>query len=286
MSPETLALLLGLGSAITLAFANAFVKAGGDILMSRAATSLSGAVMMIPAAIIFPLPTAETWTMLALSVPSHMLYQTFLIRALHRGDLSLVFPVMRGSAPMLTALGAWLVLSESLPPMAIAGLVLASLATIIFALPERHLGGDSRTRNIALMWALATGAGVALYNIVDARGVRSAPEAMTFIAWMFILDSPGVNIAAIWSRKGQYLPLLRSKMRYGVTAGALSVLSFSMALYGFRIAPVSFISALRETAVVFAAILGVVILKEGFGARRILAAAALATGLILFRMAS
>lgn len=285
MDVGLLALFLGLGSAVTLASANAFVKASGDILMSRAVLSLSGAVMIAPAAFFVPLPTPETWALLALSVPAHMAYQTALIRALHRGDLSLVFPVMRGSAPLLTAIAAFAFLGESLSWLAVAGLVVASLATMVFAIPE-NAGAetDPKRRRAALGWALLTGAGIALYNVVDARGVRAAPSPFTFIVWMFILDSAGVNLVAIWTRRSRYLDGLRTKWRYGSAAAAFSIVSYSMALYGFSVAPVAYISALRETSVVFAAILGLWMLKEGFGARRVAAASVLAGGLIMIQL--
>ncbi len=275
--------MLGLGPAVTLAAANAFVKASGDILISRATLSLSGAIIVAPAAFFVPLPTPETWAILAISVPAHWLYQFALVRAMHRGDLSLVFPVMRGSAPLLTALAAFAFLDESLEAPALIGLIIASLATMIFALPEGKNLGDASMRRTALLWALATGAGVAFYNIVDARGVRIAPTQFTFIVWLFMIDFIGINSVAIWARRGAYFSGLRARMRYGVMAGALSVASFGMALYGFSVAPVAYISAMRETAVVFGALMGWLFLKEGFGARRTIAAIILAAGLSLLQ---
>ena len=285
MDPAGLALLLGLGSAITLAAANAFVKASGDILMTRATLSLSGAAIVAPAAFFVPLPTTQTWTIFALSLPAHWFYQFALIRAMHRGDLSLVFPVMRGSAPLLTAIAALVILGEELKPLAIAGLLVASMATIVFALPEAERIGDKSIKRAALFWAVITGIGVAMYNIIDAQGVRTAPSQFTFIVWLFLLDFIGLNTFAIFNRRGAYLSGLAARWRYGVSAGALSVLSFGMALYGFSVAPVAYISALRETAVVFGALMGWFFLKEGFGPRRTMAAFALAGGLVLLQIA-
>ena len=282
MSPALIALFLGLGSALTLAAANAFVKAGKDILLSRAALSLSAAIMVLPLAFIVPLPNRETWLILAISIPSHWIYQFALIRAMHRGDLSLVFPIMRGSAPLVTALFAAFALGEALPPLAIAGLVIASVATAVFALPEG--ANAAGIRKAALFWSLATGLSVALYNVVDAFGVRAAPTAYTFIVWLFLLDWIGVNAAALYVRSGEYLSGLRQRLRYGAMAGALSVGSFGMALYGFTIAPVAYISALRETAVVFGALLGWKYLKEGLGLRRTLSALVLAGGLMMLQL--
>lgn len=286
MDPTLLAFALGLGSAVTLAGANTFVKAAKDILGGRAVMAITSAILVLPMAFFVPLPNQQTWMILALSLPAHWLYQTTLVRALSRGDLSLVFPVMRGSAPLLTAVAASLLLGEHLSPPAIAGLVIASLATVVFALPEKNFGGSRRVRNSALLWALATGAGVALYNVIDAQGVRAAPTQLTFIVWLFLLDWIGINVIA-WVTRGRrlFVASARAALWPGIGAGVCTLVSFSMALYGFSIAPVAYISAMRETAVVFAAIMGWWFLKEGFGARRTIAAVVLASGLGLLQFA-
>lgn len=272
-----------MGSAVTLAGANTFVKATNDILAGRSVMALSSAAIMAPFAFVVPLPNAATWEILALSIPAHWIYQTALVGALSRGDLSLVFPVMRGSAPLLTALVAALVLHEHLSTLALAGLVIASLSTVVFALPERAFDGSRAVRRSALLWALATGVTVAAYNVIDARGTRVSPNPFSFTVWLFLLDWIGVNTVTFLTRRKGYVAMLRSAARYGVGAGALSVLSFSAALYGFSIAPVAYISAMRETAVIFAALLGWFLLKEGFGARRTAAALVLAGGLGLLQ---
>lgn len=284
MDPTLFAFALGIGSAVTLAGANTFVKAAKDILGARAVMAFSSAVLILPAAFLIPLPGGQTWTILALSLPAHWLYQTALVRALSRGDLSLVFPVMRGSAPLLTALAAAVVLGEQLSPLAMAGLVIASLATVIFALPEKNFGGSRSVRNSALLWALATGACVAIYNVIDAQGVRSGLSPWSFIVWLFLLDWIGINVIAFLTRgRAQFVAGARAALWPGIGAGVCSLASFSMALYGFSIAPVAYMSAMRETAVVFAAIMGWWFLREGFGARRTLAAVILAAGLCLLQ---
>lgn len=284
MDPAVLAFALGLGSALTLAGANTFVKAAKDILGGRAVMAMSSAILIAPAAFFVPLPSLAMWGFLALSIPAHWIYQVALVRALSRGDLSLVFPVMRGSAPLLTALAAAVVIGEHLSPLAITGLVIASLATVIFALPEKNFGGSRKVRNSALLWALATGVCVALYNVIDAQGVRAGPTQFSFIVWLFMLDWIGINSISLITRgRKQFIASARAALLPGIGAGICSLASFSMALYGFSIAPVAYISAMRETAVVFAALMGWWFLREGFGPRRTLAAVLLAAGLSLLQ---
>jgi drug/metabolite transporter (DMT)-like permease len=290
MDPNFFAFALGLGSAVTLAGGNTFVKAAKDILGARTVMTIAGSIIALPALFFIPFPSAETWVFLGLSLPAHWLYQTALVRALSRGDLSMVFPVMRGTAPLLTAISASIFLGENLSPLAIAGLLIASLATIVFALPEKDFGGSRAVRNSAVMWALATGVGVAVYNVIDAQGVRSAADTTgtqwSFIVWLFFLDWIGISTIMMVTRGAkEFVASARRALKPGLAAGVCSTISFSMALYGFSVAPVAYISAMRETAVVFAAIMGWWFLREGFGARRTLAAMVLAAGLGLLQFA-
>ena len=288
MDPTLFAFALGMGSAVTLAGANTFVKAAKDILGARTVMTATGSVLVLPFLFVVPLPSPATWGFLALSLPAHWLYQTALVRAMSRGDLSLVFPIMRGSAPLLTALAAAIVLGEQLSPMAMLGLAVASLATVVFALPEKHFGGSRAVRNSAVLWALATGAGIAIYNVIDAQGVRSAlatsDTQWSFILWLFALDWIGITTIMMLTRgPAEFVQSARRALGLGIGAGVCSTISFSMALYGFSVAPVAYMSAMRETAVVFAAIMGWWFLREGFGARRTLAAIILAAGLCLLQ---
>ena len=277
------AICLGLFSAVTLAAANMSVKMGTDVLVGRAILSSSAALMTLPATFFVAAPDAATWAALALSMPAHFFYQICLVRALQRGDLSLVFPVMRGAAPLLTAFAALLLLREKLTPLAWIGLFCASAAVLVFALPPRGTRLRDHPDRAALLWSLGTAVGISLYNVADARGVRLAPNPFTYIVWLFILDALAITTLAVLVRRDILVRAVAMKWRYGVAAGALSILSFGAALYAFNLMETAKVSALRETAVVFAALMGTVFLGESFGRRRIIAAAALAAGLVLMQ---
>ncbi len=281
MTDGLTALAVGLGSALSLAAANTLVKAGGDILVTRGVMALSAALLVLPGAFMVPLPGPETIALLCLSLPAHWLYQTALIRSLSKGDLSLVFPIMRGSAPLLTAVGAALFLDERLPAPALAGLAVASASVAFFVAPRQAPSPGDRS---AVLWAVATGACIGLYNVIDAAGVRSAESPWTFIVWLFLLDWIGVTAAAVMTRGGTYLRAMTGVLKAGFAAGLFSLVSFSLALYGFSITDVAYISATRETAVVFAAIMGWLVLKEGFGLKRSLSALCLCVGLALMQI--
>jgi drug/metabolite transporter (DMT)-like permease len=284
VDPTALGIGLALFSALTLASANLAVKLGTDILVARAVLSISAGALLIPAALVVPPPDAATWRALLVGVPAHFFYQLCLVRALQGGELSLVFPIMRGAAPLLTAAAAFLLLGEALPAHAIVGLMIATGAVLAFAVPPAGVRLRHHPDRAALGWAFATAVGVAMYNVADARGVRIAPNAFTYIVWIFLLDPIGITATAALARRGELRRAIRLLWRYGVLAGLLSIASYGAALYAFRIMETARVSALRETAVVFAAAMGAIVLKEGFGRRRVLAALALAAGLVLMQI--
>lgn len=285
MSHELTAVLLGLFSAVTLASVNLAVKLGADILVGRAVLSCSAALLIAPAALFVPLPDARTWGALALAVPAHFFYQMCLVQAMSRGDLSLVFPVMRGLAPLLTAVTAWVVLSQKLNGVEWLALAVATGAIIVFALPPKGHSLRAHPDKVALGWAVLTAVGVSLYNATDARGVRLPPEPMTFIVWLFLVDPILITLTTLARRRGQLVAAIRPQWRTAVTAGALSILSFGASLYAMSLIDAAKVSALRETSVVIAAFMGAIWLGEGFGKRRLGAAITLAAALVALQFA-
>jgi len=270
-------------SAISLAATNVLVKRGRDILTARMVLSIVMALSVLPLAFFVPLPPRETLPLLALSMTVHWFYQFSAIRALHRGDLSLVFPVMRGLGPLATAMIAGIVLHEALTVWQIAGLVTASAAIIVFAMPTGATVHARRLDRSALFWSVMTALGVGLYAVADARAVRAMPNVLTFVVWLFLIDWVGVTLVALWQRRGGLIKAIRPQIRGGIIAGLLGSLSYGLAIFAYTLTDAAIVTALRETSVVFAAGFGAILLHEGFGRRRTLAAAVLACGLILMQ---
>jgi drug/metabolite transporter (DMT)-like permease len=284
MTPTTLAILLGLTSAVSLAAVNTVVKAGRDILMARVVLSVTAALVTLPAIFFVPLPTAPIWIALALSLMAHGAYQFGLINALSRGDLSLVFPVMRGGAPILVAVAAFLFLNESLRPIEWAGLVIATVGVFGFVLkPGKSISGIDAPKS-ALLFAGFTAFAIALYSVLDARGVRMVESPFTYIVWLFVLDGVQMGIAGSVLRGEALWRDARAIWAYGVIAALGSILSFGVLLYAMSLTEVARVSALRESAVVFGALFGWLFLKEGFGARRLAFAAITASGLAMMNL--
>lgn len=284
MFDAALPITLCLISAITVAMVNLFVKKGGDVLSTRMLVSMTMAATALPFAPFVPLPTAEVWAALAVSLLAHAGYQFSMVRALHRGDLSLVFPVMRGFAPLATAILATVFLSETLGPLGWTGLLLASAALIVFAMPEDSNLDASRLRRSALFWAVMTSIGIGAYSVADANGTRTANMVGSFIVWLFLLDWIGITVAMSVVRGKSTWRDVRPQLRGGIIAGMLGSISYASALWAFTMIEAAAVAALRETSVVFGAILGAVILKEPFGRRRVISASILAAGLILLNV--
>ena len=283
MTSTLLPVVICLMSAISLAASNVLVKRGGDILTSRMVLSIVMALSVLPLAFFVPLPPRETLPFLALSIAVHWFYQFSAIRALHRGDLSLVFPVMRGLGPLATATIASIALHESLSVWQIAGLVAASAAIIVFAMPTGATIHARRLDRSALFWSVMTALGVGLYAVADARAVREMPNFLTFVVWLFLLDWIGVTLVALWQRRGGIMMAIRPQIRGGIIAGVLGSFSYGLAIFAYTLTDAAIVTALRETSVVFAAAFGAFLLHEGFGRRRTIAAAVLACGLVLMQ---
>lgn len=277
---------LMLASAMIHAVIGVILKRSDDKLILRALIGGAAILIVLPLAFIVPLPARAAWPYLALGAALHFIYQLSQIAAFHRGDMSLVYPVMRGIAPALAALFAYLILSEPLSGIEAIGLMIAVIALIGFGWPAKtrapHWGS-------AMGFALLCGMMIALYSVIDAGGMRISREAAgqvwSYMVWFFLLDGIGMLVLCGFLRRGRLARDMKAQMGWGVIAGILSLLTFGMALYAFSIAPIAQMSAMRETSVVFGAILAALLLGEPFGGRRIALACLLASGLVLMQIA-
>ena len=243
---------------------------------------------VVPRALFVPLPTPTIWSAIAISVVVHWFYQFAMIRSLHRGDLSLVFPVMRGLAPLLTAISATFFFNDSPSPLCGTGRLVATGALIVFALPEQRGVSHPPLQKAALFWAMVTALGIAVYSVADANGSRLAAAyetVFTFVVWVFLLDWIGITTVMGWARRGRLWEGVAPQIRDGAIGGLLGTISYGAALWAFTLTEAANVTAIRETSVVFGAIFGAVFLKEAFGPRRIAAASVLAIGLMLLEFA-
>jgi drug/metabolite transporter (DMT)-like permease len=249
-----LAPLLMIASGSVHAVVNAIVKGGKDKMASRAMTDGSAAVILLPLLLLVPLPHGA-WAWLAATALVHALYLYALIRAYQVSDFSSAYPVLRGTAPLVTAGVTLGLLGDHVSTLSIAGIALIGISMFVLAI-GRHLS------RAGFGWAVLTGFTIAAYTVIDAAGVRAAPTPFSYIAWMFVtMGLVIVGLFAILTR-GTVFASMRQQWRPGAIAGALSILTYGLALYALSIGPTAPLAALRETGMVTALIIAVVFLKE------------------------
>lgn len=280
MSPALVAAAAMLGSAIFHSFMSLLTKRAGDKLTFRAVSMLVSVALFTPVLLLSPFPGWEVWHFLLIGALLVWIYNLLMIATFERGDMNLVYPVMRGGAPALAAVGAYIFLGETLSTVSILGLAIASGALLAFAWPER--GGAPKAA--ALGFAVAAAAMTASYSVNDAAGVRASGNAIIYAAWFFVLCAALLSATALVRRRRAILPLARQELGPATLSAFMGVGTYTLALFAYSIAPVAPMAALRETSVVFGALLAALVLKEPFGLRRLVMAVLLGGGLALLQV--
>lgn len=252
------------------AVVNAILKSGRDKMSSRALIDGFSALLILPVAFVVPLPHGA-WGWLLASWATHLVYLVCLINAFESADMTVAYPVARGVAPALAALGAVGLFGEPISRPVLLGLGLVTLGVMVVGL-QRQASPRS------LGWAVATGLTIALYTVIDAQGVRAAPSALSYIVWVYLLLGGGIaTLFALW-RGPAFVLAARSQWRAGLAAGALSLVTYGLALAAYRLGDTPRLAALRETSILFAVAIAVVVLKEPMTAGRALGVLAIAAG--------
>jgi len=260
---------------------NALIKASGDSFLTFAMLRAVAFVGGVTGAILLPLPDAAAWPYLAATTVVHNIYYVLLLYSYRYGDLSLVYPIARGTAPMLVVAAA-IPFAGEVPGLGGAfGIALVTAGILALAL-ARGIPKGADGRAIAL--ALATAASVVSYTLIDGLGARASGDAVAYAAWLFVFESIPFVVYALGRRWADFIPHVRRQWARGLAGGLLMMLTYGIVIYAFTQGALAYVSALRETSVLFAAIIGAVLLKESFGPRRIAAAAAIVAGILLMQI--
>lgn len=275
MDPVVLALVLL--AAVLHASWNALVKVGGDPFVRLAVLNVVSGLCALPLLFLVAAPAAASWPYLFGSMVIHLAYNVTLAYGYRSGDLSYVYPIARGIAPPLVALGAWLTAGESPGPVGVLAILVISGAIASLAFTR-----DWRLGPLTPVWyALATGLSIAGYTICDGLGGRAAGNVLGYIAWLFVIDAlPFGLIVAFW-RRHDLAGQLRASWRASVLGGVLALGAYGLVIWAMTLAPMASVSALRETSVIMAALIGTRLLREPFGTRRVIAASVVALGVVL-----
>ena len=270
-----------LGAGLLHAGWNALLKsaAGGDPLLNTA-TVVSGATVISLLALPFiPPPDAASWPFAAASVVIHFAYYLTLAQAYRTGDLSFAYPLMRGTAPLLVTLLGMVFLRELPSAQITLGILLICAGIVAIAFSQRH-----RHPRSAVWWALTNAAIIAVYTLVDGAGARASGNALAYVLWLSFAEGVAFMLWIGLRHGRRAVDHVGRQWRRGLLGGLFSVAAYAIVLWAMTRAPVAAVAALRETSVLFAAIMGAVLLKEGFGLARVIGAATVVAGVAALKL--
>lgn len=278
MSTEITAVVLL--AAVLHAGWNTLIKVSGDRVAAMAVITLAGSLLSMLFLPFVEAPDPASWPLLALTILLHTGYHFFLPVAYDHGDLGQVYPMARGSAPLLVMLGALTFAGERLEPWAVIGVVCLAVGVMTLTFDK----ADGVVKNPkAVFFALATGACIASYTIVDGLGARQAGSVLGFAVWLTIGDGLLTFLLALAWKRGAVWRVARSNLAKGIAGGAMQIGAYWIIVWALALAPMGMVSALRETSVLFAAVISTFLLKEGFGVWRFVSASLVTLGLMLSR---
>ena len=284
--PIVLAVLLG---AALHASWNVLVKSAGDKPVDTALVHFLGALVAVPLLLWVGLPRVEAAPYIAASLVIHIGYYIALAGAYEHGELGMTYPIMRGLAPLLVALGSGSLLGESPTVTAWMGTVAITVGVALVGLAHP---GEALHHRKALAFAFANAVIIATYTFVDGVGVRAevaaGGNALRYVMILFVLDGLPYPLL-VWLRRSpqqrrDIVAYARTRWPKAALGGAASIGSYSIALWAMTQAPVASVAALRETSVLFAALLGTWLLKERFGLQRAVGTLVVVAGVVSLRL--
>jgi drug/metabolite transporter (DMT)-like permease len=261
---------------------NALIKVGLDPLSTTTLISIGSGIVALVLLPFVGVPAWEAWPWLIASVAVHLVYFASLIESYRTGDLGQVYPIARGSAPLMTAAATAIFLGEKLSIVGWIGM-LALVAGVLF-LSARGSRDLKQIDHRAIGFAFFTALTICAYSVVDGIGARLSANPNAYSLWLFVGIAMVMVPYALYRDGRDVVPAMRAYWRRGFAGGALQVLSYGIAIWAMTAAPIAIIAALRETSVLFGAAIAVVVLKEPLRAARIAAACLIVFGLILIRL--
>jgi drug/metabolite transporter (DMT)-like permease len=261
---------------------NAAAKLRLEPILTMALISASAGLFALPASLWFGWPGAASWPWLAGSILLHLGYYIALAEAYRHADMGQVYPIARGSAPLLTACASLLLLQEALAPIAALGIAILCAGVALMAFAKVGGQGPSRT---ALGHALLTGTLISGYTLVDGLGARAAGNPHAYAATLFVIDAIPLPVFVLWTRGRGILSSVKGLALPGLGGGGLALGSYWIAIWAMTVAPIPTVAATRETSVLFAMLISVVVLKEPLLLSRIAAVIVIVAGVVTMRLA-
>lgn len=298
---------------------NALVKAGKDAFLTSVLVASGAALISLLALPFLPAPDRASWPMMFVTTVIHYIYYGLMTAAYRNGDMSLTYPLMRGSAPLLVALASAPLLGEALTPLQFAAVAIISGGILSMALahrrtaaatPDAHAmseGGAAPGAAVstpaatipgavparaaaprhrrAVLYALLNAGVIASYTLVDGIGARRSGSPVAYTMWLFVFTAAGLLAWTLLRRRSGFTAYAAKNWRVAALGGAGTLGSYALSLWAMTVAPVAAVAALRETAILFAAAIAVFFLREKVSRQRYIAIALIACGAALMRYA-
>lgn len=259
---------------------NALVKVSADRLVLLAVLKVTTTVVAVASLPFISIPPVEAWPYIAASVVIHTFYFLFLTVSYRFGDLSQVYPISRGAAPLLVAGFAVVVLGETLELQASIALLLISFGIMSLVFSEKGAVGQPK----AVGAALATGCFIAGYTVADGAGARLTQDALSYILWLNVFNGIPIILIAAALRRGELVPQARQVWKGGALSAVISLAAYWIVLWASTQAPLALVAAVREASIVFALLFGAIFLKEKVNLRKVMSIFVTLTGTALLRV--
>jgi drug/metabolite transporter (DMT)-like permease len=261
---------------------NALIKVGLDPLSTTILIAVGAAAVSLAALPFVGMPASAAWPWLIASAFVHLFYFAALAESYRTGDLGQVYPIARGSAPLMTATASTFLVGEQLSLFGWTGIV--ALAAGVLLLSARGGREIVHLDRRAVGYALITALTICAYSLTDGIGARLSQNPQAYVAWLFVANAVVLVPYGLWRNATGMTSALRRFWLRGLAGGALQALSYGIVLWAMTLAPIAIVAGLRETSVLFGAVIAVFLLKEPFRPARMAAAALIVCGLVLIRL--
>jgi drug/metabolite transporter (DMT)-like permease len=261
---------------------NALLKLKVEPIVATSMVAAASGLIAVPFAILVGVPSLPSWPYVLASVAIHIVYYLTLAQAYRFGDLGQVYPIARGTAPLITAILATVWLDEGLGVYGWLGVVVLAAGILLLAVRGGRALEQFDTRSIG--FALLTSLTITSYTLVDGLGARVSGSALQYTAWLFVLSGGAMAVYGFAYVGRRLSNDFAANWQLALTGAALSTAAYAIAIWAMTVAPIALVAALRETSVLFAALLGTVLLREPLLPARIVAALLVMAGVVLLRL--
>ena len=260
---------------------NFFVKKSTDKYVGMSSIVLGHAPFALVAIVFSPTPNTNSFPFLILGVCLHLGYQLFLLNSYKTGDFTQVYPLARGIAPLIVACISITVLGRHLSESELSAIFIIGIGIMSLTLVRRS---DGLRNTKAAVLALMTGGFIASYSLIDGIGAREAGTAVGFYGWLSLINAFFYAVIIRALRPGTLSAVVKLNWRLLIAGGGASFLAYALVTYSFTKAPIAIVTALRETSIIFALLLGVFVLKERVDLNKVIATMLTILGVVILRI--